>query len=49
MEMADLFSYDSHELLRRRLLTALTKEHPKGFLAVDLEQIIRADQHWSWG
>jgi hypothetical protein len=44
LECADLLSFDLHEVLRRRLLNALTKEAKRGFLRVDLEQVLDTDQ-----
>ena len=44
LEMADALSFDLHEVLRRRLIGALTKTPPEGFLPVSLTQMLDADQ-----
>jgi hypothetical protein len=43
-ETADLMSFNSGEILRRFLLGPLTKAPMKGFLAVELQQCLEADQ-----
>ena len=44
LEMGDLLCFDLHEALRRRFLNVLSKEPNKGFLPVDMEQMLDADQ-----
>ena len=43
-EAGEIMSFDTHELLRRALITAYTQAPPPGFLAVGFEQIMAADQ-----
>ena len=44
LEMAEVMTYDAHETLRRKLLSAYTKSQPKGFAQMDLDQMLEADQ-----
>ena len=44
LEMADALSFDLHEVLRRRLIAAITQVPSEGFLPVGLNQMLDADQ-----
>ena len=44
LEMAEVMTFDVHETLRRKLLSSYTKQQPKGFAQMDLDQMMEADQ-----
>ena len=44
MDMADLLSWDKHELLRDLLVSSLAQEQQVGYAAVSLAQVRRADE-----
>jgi hypothetical protein len=44
MECGDLMSFESHEMIRRKLLSAYNKTPLKGFLPVSIDQLLEADQ-----
>ena len=46
MEMADMLSYENHELLRELFVEAIMEEPYAGFQRFSLDQIIEADRHF---
>jgi hypothetical protein len=46
MEAGDVMSFKVHEVLRERLLQALSSDPPPGYAAVDLDMIKRADMEF---